>query len=135
MLPDANTMQDARALIAYRLKRGESLPGFGHRLYPDGDPRALALLRLAEKGNNKQEWRRIQRLLGAARQLLHDKPNVDFGLAAIARTYDLPDSAPTLLFAAGRTVGWIAHAMEEYAAGRLIRPRARYTGPTPDNNP
>jgi citrate synthase len=134
MLPDANTTNDARALIADRLKRGESLPGFGHRLYPDGDPRALALLRLAEKGDNQPEWRRIQRLLGAARQLVHDKPNVDFGLAAIARTYDLPDSAPTLLFAAGRTVGWIAHAMEEYAAGRLIRPRARYTGPTPDNN-
>jgi citrate synthase len=102
-------------------------------LYPDGDPRAFALLRLAEKGDNKQAWRRIQRLLAAARQLLHDQPNVDFGLAAIARTYDLPESAPTLLFAAGRTVGWIAHAMEEYAGGRLIRPRARYTGPIPDN--
>jgi citrate synthase len=133
MLADANTTDDARALIADRLKRGESLPGFGHRLYPDGDPRALALLRLAEKGDNKQAWRRIQRLLAAARQLLHDQPNVDFGLAAIARTYDLPESAPTLLFAAGRTVGWIAHAMEEYAGGRLIRPRARYTGPIPDN--
>jgi citrate synthase len=131
ILADANTPDAARALITERLKRGESLPGFGHRLYPDGDPRAVALLRLSEKSGNDREWRRIQRVLRAGSQLLQEKPNIDFGLAAVARAYDLPDFAPTLLFAVGRTAGWIAHAIEEYAAGHLIRPRARYTGPMP----
>ena len=60
-------------------------------------------------------------------------PNLDFGLAAVTRAYRLPDQAPLLLFALGRTIGWIAHAIEEYASGRLIRPRARYTGPAPQS--
>jgi len=55
-------------------------------------------------------------------------------LAAITRAYRLPDETPFLLFAIGRTIGWIAHAMEEYASGHLIRPRARYTGPMPTGN-
>ena len=134
ILRDSNTSDAARAAITDRLKQGESLPGFGHRLYGDGDPRAVTLLRLAAKSGNDREWRRIQRVLRAGRQLLQEKPNVDFGLAAIARAYDLPPSAPALLFAVGRTVGWIAHAIEEYAAGQLIRPRARYTGPVPDRS-
>jgi citrate synthase len=62
---------------------------------------------------------------------LNDEPNLDLGLAAVTRTYRLPDEAPFLLFALGRTIGWIAHAMEEYASGHLIRPRARYTGAMP----
>jgi len=134
ILRDSNTSDAARAAIADRLKQGESLPGFGHRLYADGDPRAVTLLRLAEKSGNDREWRRIQRVLRVGRQLLQEKPNVDFGLAAIARAYELPPSAPALLFAIGRTVGWIAHAIEEYAAGQLIRPRARYSGPIPDRS-
>jgi citrate synthase len=134
ILADANTSDAARVAITDRLKRGESVPGFGHRLYADGDPRAVMLLRLAEKSGNDREWRRIQRVLRAGRQLLQDKPNVDFGLAAVARAYDLPLSAPALLFAVGRMAGWIAHAIEEYAAGQLIRPRARYTGPIPEES-
>ena len=40
----------------------------------------------------------------------------------------LPAGAAFTLFAVGRVVGWIAHAMEQGADGRLIRPRARYIG-------
>ena len=131
LLRNAHTPGDARALLAERLKRGEGMPGFGHRLYPSGDPRAVALLRLAEAGGNDKEWKRIRQVLRASSELLHDRPNVDFGLAAVTAAYRLPDTAPTLLFAVGRTAGWIAHAMEEYASGELIRPRARYRGPSP----
>ena len=53
---------------------------------------------------------------------------VDFALAALERVLDLPKEAAFTLFAVGRTVGWIAHAMEQAADGRLIRPRARYIG-------
>lgn len=121
----------ARTVLAERLRQGERIPGFGHPLYPDGDPRAAMLIRLAESSGNETAWRPFRYLAKAAAELLNDAPNLDFGLAAVTRAYRLPDDAPFLLFALARTIGWIAHAMEEYASGHLIRPRARYTGPMP----
>jgi citrate synthase len=100
-------------------------------LYPAGDPRAVMLMRLAEEGATGSAWRPFRHLRRAGAELLGDRPNLDFGLAAITRAFHLPDHAPLLLFALGRTVGWIAHAIEAYASGRVIRPRARYTGPAP----
>ena len=127
----AATPRDARTVLAERLRRGDRIPGFGHPLYPDGDPRAAVLMRLAESSGNDSAWRPFRHLAKAGAELLNDAPNLDFGLAAITRAYRLPDDAPFLLFALARTIGWIAHAMEEYASGHLIRPRARYTGPMP----
>jgi citrate synthase len=121
----------ARAQVAARLRRGEQVPGFGHPLYPNGDPRAVLLMRLAESTGHEAAGRAMRNLRKAGTELLHDLPNLDFGLAAITRAFRLPDQAPVLLFALGRTIGWIAHAIEEYASGHLIRPRARYTGPMP----
>jgi citrate synthase len=135
LLAESDTQKSARAAVAERVRRGEGLPGFGHPLYPGGDPRAVPLLRLAQAAGNDAEWPRIRHLWRAGSELLHDRPNLDFGLAAVTRTCALPDRAPILLFALGRTIGWIAHAMEEYASGQLIRPRARYTGPAPDSAP
>ena len=128
---EAGTPTRARALVASRLRRGEALSGFGHPLYAAGDPRVSPLLRLAASSGNEAEWRAVRNLARAGSELLQDDPNLDFGLAAVTRTYRLPQQAPVLLFALGRTVGWIAHAIEEYSRGQLIRPRARYTGPIP----
>ena len=89
-------------------------------------------MRLAAAGGNRTEWRRVQALARAALDLRHDLPNLDYGLVALARTCGLPVQAPLILFALGRTVGWIAHVIEEYASGELIRPRANYTGPVPE---
>jgi citrate synthase len=122
----------ARAVVANRLRRGESLPGFGHPLYPGGDPRAALLLQCTEASGNAAEMRLVRALRKAGSELLNELPNLDFGLAAVARTYGLPNYAPLVLFALGRTVGWIAHAIEQYSTGELIRPRARYTGPAPE---
>jgi citrate synthase len=131
LFAETETLRNARALVANRLRGGEALPGFGHPLYPAGDPRAVLLMRLAESSGNEAAWRPVRNLWKAGSELLHDFPNLDFGLAAVTRTYRLPAHAPVLLFALGRTTGWIAHAIEEYASGQLIRPRARYTGPVP----
>ncbi len=60
-----------------------------------------------------------------------DAPNLDFALASVARVLRLPAGAPLTLFAIGRTIGWIGHAIEQYATGQLIRPRAKYVGPVP----
>lgn len=133
LVAESATPSRAQAAAARRLRRGESLPGFGHPLYPAGDPRAAFLLRLAQASGSKAAWRPIRNLWRAGSNLTRDAPNLDFGLAAVTRTHALPDSAPLILFAIGRTVGWIAHAIEEYASGQLIRPRARYTGPAPQD--
>ncbi|MBL8591714.1 MAG: citrate synthase, partial [Devosia sp.] len=65
----------------------------------------------------------------AAEDLLGDRPNVDFALAALTACYDLPPPAPATIFALARSVGWLAHMLEQVASGQLIRPRARYVGP------
>ena len=123
--------RDARAVVGKRLRLGERLPGFGHPLYPDGDPRARLLLDLASRGPAREKWKIVRALRGAAFRLTQDHPNLDFGLVALARAWRLPADAPLTLFALGRTVGWIAHAMEQYASNELIRPRANYIGPPP----
>jgi citrate synthase len=99
------------------------VPGMGHPLYPYGDPRCAALLSAFTPSRAFQTYRR------AAEQLTGDKPNVDFALAAMADTFDLPGEAGITLFSLGRCVGWLAHMMEQIASGEAIRPRARYTGP------
>ena len=132
LVAEADSLKSARALLMNRLRRGEGIPGFGHPLYPAGDPRAALLLRLADDSGNEPASRQFRHLARAGSDVLHDRPNLDFGLAAVTRAYRLPDEAPLVLFALGRTIGWIAHAIEQYASGQLIRPRARYTGPPPD---
>ena len=108
--------------MAERLARGEAVPGIGHPLYPEGDPRAVAILYA------------ISALVPQARRLVGWRPNVDFALAAAATALALPPNAALGLFVIGRTVGWIAHAIEQYESGILIRPRARYTGPRPERD-
>jgi citrate synthase len=53
-------------------------------------------------------------------------PNVDMALVALRAALGLPRGAAAGLFAVGRSAGWIAHILEQYAAGFLLRPRARY---------
>jgi citrate synthase len=131
LVRDSESPRAARAALANRLRQGEKVPGFGHPLYPKGDPRAALLLELAEQSGNTAAWRPFRNLVNAGAELLQEEPNLDTGLAAVTRAYGLPEQAPLMLFALGRTIGWIAHAMEEYASGHLIRPRARYVGPAP----
>ncbi|HVW26373.1 MAG TPA: citrate/2-methylcitrate synthase, partial [Polyangiaceae bacterium] len=64
----------------------------------------------------------------AMRRARRDLPNLDFGLVALARALDLPKGSAALLFALGRTAGWVAHALEQREAGYLLRPRAQYVG-------
>ncbi len=121
-----------RDRLAGRLRRGEEIPGFGHALYPDGDPRARLLLELAAASRPRSpHLEAASQLAAAALELLGERPNLDFGLVTLARALDLPPGAPLALFAVGRSVGWIAHVLEQYADSRLIRPRARYAGPEP----
>jgi citrate synthase len=119
-----------RAAVGERLRRGEAIDGFGHPLYRAGDPRAAALLQLiGERYRASAELAFVAEFAGAAASALREQPTVDFALAALARVLKLPPGSPLALFAIGRTIGWIGHAIEQYATGLLIRPRAKYVGP------
>jgi len=118
------------AVMAARLARDEIIPGLGHPLYPEGDPRAQALLGAAAVGLASAR-QSIESAGAAARTLIGQHPNIDFALATVTTALGLPVGAALSLFVVGRTVGWIAHAIEQYETGLLIRPRARYTGPRP----
>jgi citrate synthase len=115
---------------AARLARGEELPGIGQPLYPDGDPRALAIVEAVAKAL-PEAGARIAAAAAAAHQLTGQYANVDFALGAAVTALGLPPGAALGLFVVGRTVGWIAHAIEQYESRILIRPRARYIGKRP----
>ncbi|MCU1726952.1 citrate synthase [Pseudomonas sp. 7P_10.2_Bac1] len=104
------------------LQRGDTLPAFGHPLYPHGDARAAALL---QQFSLTPVYQAISE---AGEEISGEKPNIDFVLSALAETYALPSEAPVILFALARSVGWVAHALEQKTTGQLIRPRANYVG-------
>ncbi|KQW87469.1 hypothetical protein ASC94_29295 [Massilia sp. Root418] len=100
-------------------------PGFGHPLYPNGDPRAKVLLDmirpLPQAAGVLAVAARAARTAGA-------EPNSDFALAALELALDLPQHSGIVIFALARSAGWLAHAAEQVADGGMIRPRARYVG-------
>ncbi|MBT9386847.1 citrate synthase family protein [Pseudooceanicola sp. CBS1P-1] len=102
---------------------GSALPGFGHKLYPEGDPRAASLLATFTPPPE------ISALITLVRARTGQEPTIDVALAALASHCALPGDAAYALFAIGRSVGWMAHAIEQITAGTLIRPRAQYIGP------
>jgi citrate synthase len=103
-----------------------ALPGFGHPLYPQGDPRAAALL---ARFTPPAPLLALQTAVGA---VAGQAPNIDFALMAACEALSLPADAPFGLFAVARCAGWIAHAIEQGQTDTLIRPRARYVGPEPE---
>jgi citrate synthase len=126
MLLDAVRRGDGRELVSERLRQGDHPPGFGHQLYPDGDPRAQAILTALPHCP-----RPALEVAEAGAAVLGLRPNLDFGLAALAVTFRLSADQAIGVFAIGRSIGWLAHVREQYRTGTVIRPRARYTGPDP----
>jgi len=101
------------------------LPGFGHPIYPDGDPRATALLASFDPPEV------IARFIEKVTHLTGLQPNIDVALAALVARYRLPADAAFGLFATARSVGLLAHSMEQLGVAQVIRPRGRYVGPLP----
>ncbi|HEY8206951.1 MAG TPA: citrate synthase family protein [Myxococcaceae bacterium] len=132
LVAETGKPERAAATVRDRARRGEALSGFGHRLYPRGDPRGPPLIAAAEAlAPRAPGVRTISALVAAMRQLGHAGPTVDAGLVALSSALGLPAGSAVGLFALGRSAGWIAHAMEQRAAGYMLRPRARYVGPPP----
>lgn len=129
VLDDVATGTPLAEALAVRIADGRGLPGFGHPLYPDGDPRAARLLGLAPEGVRASRWADVDQLLTlvAARGL--PPPNVDVALGVLTAMLGAPAGTGELVFALARLAGWVAHALEQYADPNLLRPTAVYTGP------
>lgn len=131
----ANPSDDIASFLEKRLRSHDAshhfsprLPGFGHPLYPEGDPRGALLMKMLDTSTHAK----LFAIAEMAEDLTDQKLNIDYGLVAVEIACQLPLGAAQILFALGRTAGWIAHAMEQVETGQLIRPRARYVGKFPD---
>jgi citrate synthase len=149
----------ARSAVRALKKKGISPPGFGHPLYPHGDPRALPLLDIARRyaeGTRAATAKRARTILAIADEVAASErdtkasqrgskanedrslvapaahPSADVGLAALIAALGVQPPAGSGLFALARSAGWLAHVIEQRAAGFLLRPRARYTGVPPN---
>jgi len=139
MLDEIGEPANARAWIEAALDRGERLMGFGHRIYKVRDPRADAL-KAAVRRLDKEQGRlafaeEVERsVLAILRSRKPDRSletNVEFYTALLLEALDFPPESFTCVFAMGRTAGWMAHAKEQVAGGRIIRPQSVYIGPKP----
>jgi citrate synthase len=143
MLDGVGRPEAARDWLERALDRGDRLMGFGHRVYRVRDPRADALKRAARQlakaaGTPPGRLALAEAVEAAALDILRTrKPghplqtNVELYTALVLEALAFPADAFTCVFAMGRVAGWIAHAREQVATGRLIRPQSRYVGPTP----
>jgi citrate synthase len=100
------------------------VPGFGHHVYRDRDPRADHLL-------ERLDLAAATALLTAAAERGLPAPNVDFALAALVKAHGLSSGSSPTIFTVARIAGIVAHALEEYEHQLRFRPRASYVGPTP----
>ena len=124
--------------VTERLAAGASVTGFGHPLYPAGDPRARVLLAWAEdaRQNGWSGAHSATRMAKGGRALIaamaaneREPPTCDVGLVVLCATLGLRSGSASALFALARTAGFIAHALEQRESGFQVRPRARYIGP------
>jgi citrate synthase len=127
LVAETRDPRSALRVIAARTRRGEALPGFGHPLYPRGDPRGALLV--SSVSPRRRGERTLMALVDGMRNARREAPNLDLGLVLTASSLGLPAGSASALFAVGRAAGWIAHVLEQRTAGFVLRPRAKYTGP------
>lgn len=138
MLDEIGDVDNVETWVDKTLKRGDKIPGFGHRVYKAYDPRSLILEPLAKElvAQNKDmlpTFKIAQKLesvvvdrLGKEKKVF---PNVDFYSGLVYRGLGLPDEMFTPIFAVSRVSGWVARVNEYLNNNRIFRPRAMYTGP------
>jgi citrate synthase len=132
------TPERAADWVRAEVRAGRRIMGFGHAVYRAPDPRSALLRSVAISLGGELVERAIAietEILATLAQLKPDRPlpsNVEFYAGVIMATVGLPRSMFTPTFAVSRTIGWCAHAVEQAAQAKLIRPSARYVGPLPN---
>jgi 2-methylcitrate synthase/citrate synthase II len=135
LLAEVGSPDRAEAWIHDALAQKRKIMGFGHRVYKDGDPRAVYLKKLtaqvaAETGNQDMERTAdiIESIVWNEKRI---PPNVDWPCARLYHYFGLPKDIYTPLFVVARVIGWSAHIIEQLDHNRLMRPRGLYKGPAP----
>ena len=139
MLDAIGPVENAEDWLDAAVMRGDRLMGFGHRMYRVRDPRCDVVKAVVSRlGRDAGRLRYAEAVEQAALAVLEKrKParslqtNHEFYTALLLEALGLPRDAFTGAFAVARVVGWIAHALEQQAGGRLIRPQSEYVGPMP----
>lgn len=135
------TPERAADWVRGEVDAGRRIMGFGHAVYRAPDPRSALLREVANDLGGELVERAIAietEILTTLAEIKPGRPlpsNVEFYAGVIMETVGLPRSMFTPTFAVSRTVGWVCHALEQAAAGKLIRPAARYVGPEPHRAP
>jgi citrate synthase len=140
MLQAIGTPERAEAYIRSEMAAGRRIMGFGHRVYKVRDPRAALLSaaarRMAERTGDSALLDLTEIVEATTVRVLAElKPgrdlyaNVELYAALILHAVGIPSELFTPCFAIGRTAGWTAHVLEQYADNRLFRPQSLYTGP------
>jgi 2-methylcitrate synthase len=134
LLDEIATPERSDEVVRARLARHERIMGFGHRVYKVEDPRATILRDWSRRIGEAHHDLHYYQILREVEDVVHREkglyPNVDLYSGSIYTLLGVPKDLFTPLFAASRVVGWTAHVLEEYQDLRLIRPMARYIGPT-----
>lgn len=129
LLHEAGSSTRAALTVGEHLRRGERLPGFGHPLYPQGDPRLPPLMARAQALKPRSaRLRTLQAVVDAVQGMGRPPANIDVGLTATCAALELPPGMGPAIFAIGRLAGWVAHVLEQQQSSQLLRPRARYVG-------
>lgn len=120
----------ARAVVTERVRRGEPVPGFGHPLFPAGDPRAALLLAGVERlGSKSVALRSLLALVKAMADTDRGRPTLDTALVALCLALGARPGTASALRVLGRSAGWVAHVLEQRDGGPALRGRGRYVGP------
>jgi len=135
MINEVKSPKNADKFVMNKVKKHQRVMGFGHRVYKAYDPRARIFKAQLKKlaGNNKIYELTDNLEKAVMREFVQKKgkpiyPNVDFFSGAIYKQLNLPMELSNAIFAIARISGWTAHAIEQLADNRLIRPRAKYIG-------
>ena len=132
LVAETGTPRRAASVVRARARRGDALPGFGHPLYPAGDPRTRPLLALGRTlvkktgGAAAVAARTLLALVDAAADLRGEAPTLDLGLVVIALASSMAPGSASAIFGIGRAAGWTAHVIEQRDSTALLRPRARF---------
>jgi citrate synthase len=137
LLDAAEAVADLESWLEAKLRSGERLMGFGHRVFHGNDPRAEAMRRsmqaMGPDAGRLAFADRLEKAVAVAIDRVKPgrtlPPNVEIMAALLLDAVGIPREAFTLVFAVGRSAGWLAHAMEQQKTGRMIRPTSAYVGP------
>jgi citrate synthase len=137
MLDAAEAQADLEGWLEARLRAGERLMGFGHRVFHGNDPRAEAMRRsmqaMGPDAGRLAFADRLEQAVAVAIERVKPgrtlPPNVEIMASLLLDAVGIPRDAFTLVFAVGRSAGWLAHAMEQQKTGRMFRPTSAYIGP------